>query len=70
MELEMCECCYRWVCRHVYFKYALIKEKAQLKAREVDITTFSASYGWACNFARRNDLKMRRRCGERGRVQM
>ena len=44
----------------------MIREKAMLKAIELDIRGFTASSGWATNFCRRNSLKMRRRAGEGG----
>ena len=44
----------------------MIREKAMLKAMELDIRGFTASQGSATNFCRRNSLKMRKRAAEGG----
>ena len=54
--------------RHGTLTYALIKEQAEVFARQRNFPEdmFKTSNGWCTNFCRRHDLKMRRRCGEGG----
>ena len=58
----------RFLRRHGTLTYALIKEQAEVFAKQKNIpeADFKTSNGWCTNFCRRHDLKMRRRCGEGG----
>ena len=65
-EKEMLKWWHGWVRRHGTLTYACLMEKGKKKADELVLDAFRGSNRWACNFVRRNRLKMRRRCGEGG----